>query len=157
MELGRTTTRVAGAFKKSYLRDDRMDFRYMNQFLFQEDHPIHKLFSGAVRFSIEEKSIKLKISVGRANVNPPSRKASGYQLDAILLHGDPSKNKGTKIKTAGSRLYSFDEQGEIYCELMLPFPPGKQPWLVLLHIGCTMNDGLPAGPRYHAMWAVKAG
>jgi hypothetical protein len=157
MELGMTTTRVAGAFKKVYLETDKMDFRYMDRFLFQEDYPIHKLFTGYVHKQIAGGSLQLSIGVGSLNMHPPSPKAGSYQLHAILLYGDPSKDRGIKIETDESRTYSFKEKGDIQCPLSLVLPPKNRPWMVLLHIGCKLNIPLPAGPKYHAMMVVMTG
>lgn len=158
MSLGMSTTEVGGAFKRAYLQDGRMDFRFMHEITFQgKEYPIHKLFKGSVYPKIERGSIQLQIDVGGPNVTPPSRHAVGYRLTGILLYGDPSKDHGIRIETEESETYSFTEKKEIDCKLSLVLPAKNRPWMVLLHIGCKMNDSLPAGPRYHAMWVVKAG
>lgn len=157
MELGMTTTRVAGAFKKAYLKSGKMDFSFMDKIRFQEDYPIHKLFVGHVHKQIVRGSLQLSIGVGSLNVYPPSPVATGYQLHAILLYGDPSKDRGIKIETEESRIFSFKEKGHIECPLSLVLPAKNKPWMLLLYIGCKMRDSLPAGPRYHAMMVVTAG
>ncbi|NII26925.1 hypothetical protein HB364_17680 [Pseudoflavitalea sp. X16] len=157
MSLGMSTTEVGGAFKRAYLQDGRMDFRFMHEIKFQEEHPIHKLFKGAVYPKIERGSIQLQIGVGGPNVKAPSRYAAGYRFTAILLYGDPSKDRGIRIETGESETYSFKEKNHVDCKLSLVLPAKNRPWTVLLHIGCKMTDSLPAGPRYHAMWVVKAG
>lgn len=157
MSLGMSTTGVGGAFKRAYLQDGRMDFRFMHEITFQEGYPIHKLFTGHVYPKIERGSIQLQIGVGDLYVKAPSRHAAGYRLTAILLYGDPSKDRGIKIETEESQIYSFKEKKQEDCKLSLVLPAKNRPWVVLLHIGCKMRDGLYAGPRYHAMWVVKAG
>ena len=159
MALGMATTEAGGAFKRAYLKDGRMDFRFMHEIKFQreEEYPIHKLFTGSVYLQIERGSIQLQVGVGSLNVKAPSVKAEGYQLHAILLYCDPSKERGIKIETDESRIYSFKEKGDLTCQLSLVLPARNRPWMVLLYIGCKMIDKLPAGPRYHAMWVVKAG
>lgn len=158
MALGTNTTEVGGAFKRAYLQDGRMDFRFMHEIVFQgKEYPIHKLFKGHVYPKIERGCLQLQVGVGGPNVKAPSRHAAGYRLTAILLYGDPSKERGIKIETEESDLYSFQEKSLVEWKVSMVLPAKNRPWVVLLYIGCKMRDSLPAGPRYHAMWVVKAG
>jgi hypothetical protein len=157
MDLGMTTTRVAGAFKKAYLETGIMDFRYMDRFLFQEDYPIYKLFKGHIHKQIVKGALQLSIGVGSLNMRPPAATAESYQLHAIMLYGDPSRERGIKIETDESRTYLFKEKDEIECPLSLILPAKNKPWVVLLHISCKLNLAVPAGPKYHAMKVVMAG
>lgn len=154
MSLGMTTTRVAGAFKKAYLKTGKMDFQFMNGFLFQEDYPIHKLFTGHVYKQIVRGSIQLHIGVGGPNVHAPSRTAESYQLHAIMLYGDPSKDRGIRIETDESKTYLFKEKEHIDCYLSLVLPPKNRAWMVLLHISSKLNVPIAAGSKYHAMMVV---
>lgn len=157
MTLGMTTTRVAGAFKKAYLESGQMDFRYMDRILFQEDYPIYKLFTGHVYKKIVQDTLYLDIGVGKGNVHPPGRRAASYQLHAIMLYGDPSKERGIRIETEESITYTFREEETLRCKLSLVLPPKNRPWMVLLHIACKLDVPLAAGSKYHAMMVVKAG
>jgi hypothetical protein len=157
MELGITTTRIAGAFKKAYLEDGKMDFRYMNKIQFQEDYPIYKLFTGRVYPTIARGSLLLDIGVGNLNVHSPGSKAASYQLHAILLYGDPAKERGIKIETDESRTYLYKEKGDLSCQLSLILPAKNRSWMVLLYIGSKLSVPLAAGPRYQAMMVVKTG
>jgi hypothetical protein len=157
MQLGMATTRVAGAFKKAYLKNGKMDFSAMMGMVFQEDYKIHNLFTGGIKKKIVRGSLELHVGVGSLNVLPPSRLAEGYQLNAILLYGDPARDRGIKIETEESRIYSFDEKGDFDCDLSLILPAKNRPWMVLLHIGCKLKGKLPVGPRYYAMMVVTTG
>lgn len=157
MDLGLTTTRVAGAFKKAYLASGKMDFSFMHEIQFQEDYPIYDLFRGHVHKQVVKGSLQLSIGVGSQNVHAPSRVAESYYLHAIMLYGDPSKDRGIKIETDESRAYSFQEKGELECPFSFVLPAKNRPWMVLLYLGCKMKDRLPAGPRYHAMMVVATG
>ncbi|AXY73433.1 hypothetical protein D3H65_05330 [Paraflavitalea soli] len=157
MDLGMTTTRVAGAFKKAYLESGKMDFRHMDKVVFQEDYPIYKLFTGHIHQQMVRGSLQLSVGVGSLNVHRPSTKAESYQLHAILLSGDPSKARGIRIETDESRTYSYKEQGQIECKLSLVLPAKNRPWMVLLYLGTKLNVPLNAGPRYQAMMVVRTG
>jgi hypothetical protein len=156
MELGQATTYVAGAFKRAYLKG-RMDFRFMHEVYFQESCDISDFFMGPVFPTIGPGGIKLKIGVGFGNVRPPGKVAVAYRVTGILLYGDPAKDQGIKIETDESDWYSFDTKEAVDCDLSLSKPPKNKPWAVLVYIMCKMRDKVPPGPKYHALWAVKAG
>lgn len=157
MKPGMATTRVAGAFKKAFLRNGRMDFSFMEGLLFQEDYPINRFFTGMVQKEIVNGCLQLSIEVGSLNIKRHTKDAVTYQLHAIMLYGDPSKERGIKIETDESRTYSYDEEGAIDCELSLVLPPKNRPWMVLLHIGTQFRVSFPAAFKYHAMMVVATG
>lgn len=155
MELGATITLIAGAFKRAYLKE-RMDFRFMHEIEFQENYPVHKLFKGLVTPKIDRGSIHLRFDAG-ISVRRLSPHAESYRFTAILLYGDPAKDRGIKIETEESPTYSFDNKKPIDCELSLTLPARNRPWMVLMHISCKLIRGMYTGPRYFAMWVVEAG
>jgi hypothetical protein len=157
MKLGTATTRVAGAFKKAYLKNGRMDFSFMEGLLFQEDFPINRFFTGIVQKQMINGSLQLNIEVGRHNIKRHSKDAVTYQLHAIMLYGDPAKERGIKIETDESRTYSYDEEGNIDCQLSLVLPPKNRPWIVLLHIGTKFRVSFRAEAKFHAMMVVATG
>lgn len=157
MALGTSVTRVAGAFKKSYLQTGKMDFRFLEQLKFQENHPIYKFYTGYISAKVKESSIHLDIEVGDRFIKRHTRSATGYQLKAILLYGDPSKERGIKIETDESHTYLFGDVERATCKLSFVLPSRNRPWIVLLHIGCTMDKHGDAGPKYQALVVVKTG
>lgn len=113
MELGGVATQIAGAFKKSVLKTGKMDFSFMKDIVFQEDFPFNKLCTGAIKTKIEKETLYLQVEVGNSSVKKLSNIAAGYELEAILIFGDPSKERGLRIESERSRLYTFKEKGEV--------------------------------------------
>ena len=158
MILGRTMAKIAGAFKKTYLKTGKMGFSLLEGMDFQEDYPFNELCKGMVMKKIEEDTLHLLIPVGNRNVTKLSNLADGYQLQAILLFGDPSKENGLRIDVEPSRWYSFkEEEGNIDCSFSLVLPPKNRPWMVLLYVVCSFNVKAQPGPQYRRMKVVKVG
>jgi hypothetical protein len=154
MQLGRATSRIAGAFKKAYLKTGRMDFSCMQRIEFQEDYPIHRLYRGDIKKQIIKGCLDLHIDVGSLHVIKQNAALVSYQLHAILLYGDPSKDRDIRIETDESRIYTFGEEEKMDCHLQLVLPPKKRPWMALLYIGCKLSLPFPAGSKYHAMMVL---
>jgi hypothetical protein len=108
---------------------------------FQEDYPFNELYKGMIIKKIEEDTLHLLIPVGNENVTKLSNLADGYQLQAILLFEDPSKENGLRIDAEPSRWYSFKEKGT----------------MVLLYVICSFNVKAQPGPQYRRMKVVKVG
>ena len=114
------------------------------------------MYKGGISKQIVKGCLELHVSVGNLHVKKLSVKATSYQLHAILLYGDPSKDRGIKIETDESRTYTFKEEGEVDCHLQLVLPKNRH-WVVLLYIGCKLSVPIPAGSKYHAMIVVTTG
>jgi hypothetical protein len=155
MSLGRTTSRIAGAFKKVYLKTGRMDFSYMEKVEFQENYPVHRLYKGGISKQLVKGCLELHVPVGDEHMKRWSRTAVSYQLHAILLYGDPAKERGIRIETDESRTYHFGEGKKMDCHLRLVLPPKNRPWMALLYMGCKLSLPFPAGSKYHAMIVLK--
>jgi hypothetical protein len=157
MDLGRTSALIAGAFKKSYLRSGRMDFSFLEKLDFHEDHPFHKLCKGGIMKWIEKDTLYVKVEAGDGNMIMPSKMADTYEFHAILLFGDPSTDNGLRVDVERSEMFRFDADKVIDFQFNFVLPPPRQPWMVLLHIGCRLNLPTRPSPIYYRMKVIKAG
>jgi hypothetical protein len=157
MELTQLPVRIAGAFKKSALKTGKMNFSCLQDMEFQEDYPLQKLWTGLVSKQINNGTLNLSVPVGKLHVIKHSKLATSYELHAILIFGDPSKERGMRIDVERSREYTFTEKGEVDCSFSLVLPPKNRPWMVLLHIGCKFNVSIQPGPKYFGMKVVMVG
>jgi hypothetical protein len=67
----------------------------------------------------------------------------------------PKKNS-LRIESERSRHYSIAEEGQVDCDFSFVLPPKNRPWMVLVHVACTISVPVKPGPRYHGMKVVKA-
>jgi hypothetical protein len=93
MELQRVSVKIAGAFKKSCLKTGKMDYSLLEDLDFQEEHPFSNLIKGHISKTIVNDSIYLRIHVGKACFKKLTNMVTGYELHAIMLFGDPAKEK----------------------------------------------------------------
>lgn len=158
MSLGTASSRISGAFKKSYLEKGKIDFSYLPGIQFQEDYRIDRLYSGMVTSAIEKGTIHIRVGYGQATIKQHIKRNECYQFTAIMLYGDPMKERGIKIETDETPIFYFkDHPVHEYCYLSLILPAKKRPWIVLIHLACKMEKRIYAGSKYHAMWVVTVG
>jgi hypothetical protein len=158
---GRLTARVAGAFKKSYFKKEKMDFSLLEGFEFQQEYPFEKLCGGRITLKEEKGALYIHIPVGDLYVKKQSDIVNGYHLEAILLFGDPGKEGGLRIETERSPSYYFEEEGRKAetkdCFFSLILPPKRHPWMVLLYIECELERSTPPSPTNCRMKVIKVG
>lgn len=155
LKTGRTVVRIAGAFKKSIASNGNMDYSFLEKLDFQDDYPFEDLAPGLLQMTIDRGLLHLHLPVGNLNVKRHSQHATGYYVEAILLFGDPAKTHTLRIDSAESRIYTFEEEGQVPCDLSIQLPE-KQPWMVLLKVSCT-GRYVEDIAKYKALKVVKVG
>ncbi|NII24861.1 hypothetical protein HB364_07220 [Pseudoflavitalea sp. X16] len=156
LKLGRTVVRIAGRFKKSINKNGQMDYTSLEGLDFQDDYRLADTAWGLV--SVREKAgvLYLLFPVGNMHVKKHSSLATGYYVEFILLSGSPEKENVLRIDSTESRLYTFEEEGNVDCHLSMQLPE-KEPWMALLKVSCTFEKEVADTPKYYGLKVVKVG
>lgn len=154
---GRTTMRIAGAFKRAILQHDKMDYSLLKDLDFQAaDYPFKKLTTGYLTMKEEKGVLYLSLTVGNKFVKQHSSLATGYYVEVILLFGDPDDDKSLRIDSTQSDTFSFSDENAIKECLLSVQLPAKQPWMVLLKVSCLGRE-VEDVAKYHALKVVRVG
>jgi hypothetical protein len=154
---GRTTMRIAGAFKKAIFEHDKMDYSHLMDLDFQKtDYPFGKLVTGYVTIKEEKGVLHANLALGNDHVKKHSSLSTGYYAEIILLFGDPDDDKGLRIDSTQSDPFFFaNGKAVMECLLSIQLPP-KQPWMVLLKISCLGKE-VQETAKYKALKVVRVG
>lgn len=154
---GRTTMRIAGAFKKAILARGQMDYDFLRDFDFQAYHyPFEKLVKWGVFVKEEKGLLYVTLPQSQLSVRRHSVLATGFYAELILLFGDPGNDKTLRVDSTVSDNYSFlDKEPTRDCELSIQLPE-RQPWMAILKVSCLGKEVATAA-KYQAMKVVRVG
>jgi|GEM_PF-1091865 len=156
--LRRTMAKMAGAFKRSLLMGDRMDYTHLADLDLQgSDYAMTKLFKGGCHVKIERGILHLGLQLGTETVRQHSPLATGYFAEVILLWGDPGDAKSLRVDNTVSESFSFGKEGPKIHSIVLSIQlPARQPWIAMLKLSC-LGEYVEDMAKYHAMKVVKVG
>lgn len=153
---GRTTVRIAGAFKKSISQNGYMDYAFLEGLDFQDRYKLEETAWGMPTMTEKEGVLYVHLPVGDRCVKKHSSMAVGYYVELILLSGHPDQENGLRIDSTESRLYTFNEEGIVDCHLSIQLPE-KEPWMALLKVSCTSDREIIDAAKYYGLKVLKVG
>ena len=96
-------------------------------------------------------------SLGGKNIELVHSIATEFYFEAVMVWGDPMKEKGLKVDAVESKLYPIKGEVKGPCVLRLDLPAKKEPWMVLLKVSCLEGNELAHSPRHYGVKVVEAG
>lgn len=149
---GRLHNRICNAFRKSIRETGEPQLGYLNGIEIQRDYPLEQMLLSDYRVFVNEKSVRIEIPVERGSVKAFNRLVSDYYFEAVLLYGDVTREKGLKIESAESALYSFNGGIKSICVLELEMP--EEDWCLLLKISCIEGKEMAAHTKHYRMKVI---
>jgi hypothetical protein len=157
LDTGRFIANVSGKLRKVYHQKGEFNFSLLEGYELQPYHPLSNLLQGHCYVRTDNNILTISIPVDEDTVKQQNKIVSGFYFEAILLYGDPGKNKGLKLESEISPLYTFNEKTNTECLLRLSLPVKKTPWMALLKVSCLEGNTLASHPRHYGMKVVKTG
>jgi hypothetical protein len=156
LSMGRITIKMAGKLLKKYKEKGYIHFAALEGMELQEEYPLDRLLQAD--YSIKEKNGELIITIDlkKGMVKPQNALVTEYYFEAIVLYGNALKEKGLRIHSVESPLFSFRKKTVTICELRIDMPPAGKPWLLLLKVNCLEGNELAHHHKNYAMKVVKA-
>jgi hypothetical protein len=152
---GRLIARLSGRFIKSLYQHEVIQFSLLDQFDFQQEFPFDKLVKADYRLSIEKNVAKLAIPVYTDSIERLNTLVTDYYFEMILLYGDITKDRGLRIESVESSLYSYKYKGKTTCNLELVLPAANKPWMILLKINSHEGNEVAAHGKHYGLKVIR--
>lgn len=153
LDKGRLNNRIGNALRRSLKENNRLELSYLKGIELQREHPLAEMVQVDYLVFIDQKTVRIEIPVEPGTVKPFNRLVSDYYFEAILLYGDPGKEKALKTDSAESPLYPIDGEIRTKCVLTLSIPE-KEDWCLLLKLSSLEGREMAVHPRHYRMKVV---
>lgn len=155
MPLGKVNAKLSGRLKKSYIEQGKMTYGLLKDLDISEER-LDRIFD-SYRVEIKKEEVIVHLTLGWESIKLHQTIHTHFWLEAILLWGDPTKERSLRVESAESRVYPKGMKNMEKEKLMLYLPAKKAPWMVLLKVSCKMNDFTEMTPKYYGMKVVGVG
>jgi hypothetical protein len=157
LDMGRFIAKVSAALKASLLKNGKMDFSGLKNYDLQPYNPITDLLKNDYSVHRNNDKLTIKIPINKDTIQRHNKIVTSYFFEAILLWGDPAKEKGLRIESEVSPLYDYESKKNTKCELSLVLPGNKLPWMLLLKISSHEGREMAHHARHYGMKVMAVG
>lgn len=157
LQTGRIIARASGMLRRALYQKGIADYSYFAHYDLQDDYPLEGLLQAPYEVKVGKGSIEVSVTIDRYTVKRHNSLVSHYYFDAVLVWGDPTKEKGLRVDSTTSPLYPIGEGRKSSCSLLLELPKKEAPWMVLLKVSCLEGNELAVHPRHYGMRVVAVG
>ena len=157
LRMGRITVKMAGRLLKPYKEKESVDITVLDGFDLQPEFPLEGLLLADYTIEEKGKTIMVSIDLDRGRVKPQNKLVTDYYFELVLLCGDASIEKGLKLHSAESGLYSFLAAQNGICELQVAAAPANMPWLLLLKVNCLEGREMAMHSKNYGLRVIRVG
>lgn len=157
LDTGRFIANVSTLLNKHYKRTGKFSLCALNGYVLQTSSPWWKLMISGYWVKEKKGEVFIEIDLFKGAVKKLNSIVSHYFFEAILLHGDLTKEKGLRIESEASPMYNYEKDPDQVCKLNLILPAKKTSWLVMLRLSCIENNELATHYRHHGAKIILAG
>lgn len=152
LDTGRIIAKMTACLNKSYVENGSYDLLNMFEFEFQEDDILRNLLRFDPDVEINGHEMSIKVVASHHVIKPQNEIVTHFCYDAILIHGDPSKDNDIRIDHDRSPLFHIYRPDLAYHTLKLYMPATPTSWMCILKVGCYEKE-IPE--RHHIHYAMK--
>lgn len=157
LEKGRILVKISGGLRKRFLETGRMDYSYLKNLDIQPAHKLSMLLRTSYHVGLSKDTATIKIKISKNILFLPKSTATHFYFEAIVLWGNPMKEKGLKVESEESKLYPLKIDIREECVLRINLPQQKEPWMLFLKVSCLAGNELAHHPRHYAMKVIAIG
>ncbi|MEO6405379.1 MAG: hypothetical protein ABIY51_11085 [Ferruginibacter sp.] len=154
LQLHNVRMTMSGRLIKRLNETEDVDYKYMPDIEIQPYKPLSALLKSPYRVDLEKEQVVITIDLTGRNIELKNSIATDYFFDAIILWGDPMKEKSLRVNDVESKLYAIKSKEDETCVLSLDLPVKKEPWLVLLKVSCLEGNEYAINARHYGMKVV---
>lgn len=155
-ELGRIHMMINSKLKKSYLEDGKISFKYLLRLDIQPKRTLKQLLIQVPYASVTDE-VMVKILISDQMIKVKKSIFTDYFFELIMLWGDPTKERGLRVDSVESPIFSKKIIEAEDCVLRINIPSTRQPWMCLLKAGCIEGNEMAKHPRHYGMKVIAVG
>lgn len=155
---GRINIRFSSLLRKQLMNEGRADFSFFKNQEFQPAYPLESLLPVTPEIIREKKKLGIRIQSAGMHERFKGKNGlvNGFDCKAILLSFDPHSELSPAVTHTQSEVI-LSSAHEIHCELWLPFPKKKIPWMLILKISGYEHNAPAIHARHYAMKVLDIG
>ena len=157
LEKGRILSKISGGLRKRFLETGRMDYAYLKNLDIQPAHKLSMLLRTSYHIDLSKNSATIKIQIRKNSLYLPKSIATHFFFEAIILWGNPMKERGLKVESEESKLYTLNKDVREECILSVNIPHQNEPWMLLLKVSCLAGNEMAHHPRHYALKVIAIG
>jgi hypothetical protein len=155
MPIGIVNAKISGGLRKSFVETGKMNFANLKDLDISEQK-LDRTFESYMT-EVKKKEVVITLTIGRNSIKLVQTMHTHFKLEAIIVWGDPMKNNGLRVDSLETKEYTRKMGAHVTDKLVIDLPAKKEPWMVLLKVGCRADDITEMTPKYYAMKVVAVG
>jgi hypothetical protein len=136
LDTGRIIAKMTAGLNKSYIENGSYDLLNLYDLDFQEEDKMGNLLRCEPDLEIRGHEMSIKVVASTHAVNKHNKQVTHFCYDAILIHGDPSKDTDLRIEHERSPLFDIYRQELTFHTMKLYMPAKATSWMFILKVGC---------------------
>lgn len=115
--------------------------------------PLDRLFNAPIISRQQDRMLRVTVQATTYAIEPRNRFATEFVLQALLLTGE-----GERISTASETSVLYDIAQGLPADCVFEFElPVKEPWMLLIKVGCFEGKEWALNLKHYAVRVVAAG
>lgn len=157
LDTGRIIAKMTARLNKSYIDHGSYDLLNMFELDFQEDDEIRKVLRFDPDIDIIGHEMNITVVSSNHVVRKLNKAVTHFCYDAILIHGDPSKETDLRIEHERSPFFNIDNDILDYHTMKLYMPAKTTSWMFILKAGCYEGSRPEPHHRHFGMKVLAVG